>query len=244
MHAAAASTAMRNSEAVILAGGLGTRLRAVVSDRPKVLAQVCGRPWITYLLDQLEQVKPARIILATGYCAEMVQAALGDDYHGIPLLYSREVEPLGTGGALALAAKQVRSQNFVALNGDSYCDVDLGAVWNFHLLHRAPATQVVVEQPDTSRYGAVIFDEAGRISRFSEKGGTTGKGWINAGIYVLNTELFGNLAAPPPLSLERDLFPIWLERGMYAFQTPAATFIDIGTPHSYEMAQNLFSLKK
>lgn len=231
---------LSKADALILSGGLGTRLRSVLADSPKVLAPVCGRPWIFFLLDQLRRAGVARIILATGYRCEMVREVVGNNYLGTEVLYSEEQQQLGTGGALALARPLLKSESLIVLNGDSYCDVNFEKLFAFHCVRQADVTQVVVEQGDTSRYGAVLAEDDGRVVQFVEKGGSSGSGWINAGIYVLRRELLSELEQRKNISLERELFPHWLSKRFYAFPADPELFIDIGTPQSFAQAQKLF----
>jgi NDP-sugar pyrophosphorylase family protein len=212
--------------AAILVGGQGTRLRAVIPDRQKVVAPVAGRPFLYRLLDQIADAGITCVVLCAGYKAEQVQT-IGATYRGLTLRYSIEREPLGTAGALRHAGL---TAPVLVMNGDSYCDV------NLKLLTR-PNTIVVREVPDTSASGRVEFDAEYRITRFAEKG-QTGPGWINAGIYYLNQAFLDSIPAGP-CSIERDVFPAWVGRGLWAMPT-RGRFLDIGTPESYAAAQGFF----
>jgi D-glycero-alpha-D-manno-heptose 1-phosphate guanylyltransferase len=225
--------------AVILAGGLGTRLRSVVADRPKIMALVAGRPFVTYLFDQVIAAGVRRAVLCTGYMAEEIRAELGGHFGPLQLSYSREMQPLGTGGALAQAAALFPAPNLLAMNGDSYCDADLKALMDWHLANAAVATLQLAEVPDTSRYGRVITDAAGRVLRFDEKAVASGPGQINAGIYCLSREALLGITPGQAASIERQVFPSLIGRGIYG-RGGAGKFLDIGTPESYAQAESFF----
>jgi NDP-sugar pyrophosphorylase family protein len=223
---------LAHATAVILAGGLGTRLRSVVADRPKVLAEVEGRPFVTHLLDQLADARCRRVVLCTGYLGEQVEAAIGPIYRGLRVSYSRETQPLGTGGALRLALQHIESPDLLVLNGDSYCAADLEAFAVWHARRGSAASLLLAHVADTSRYGTVVLGAHDCIERFQEKGGSSGPGWINAGIYLLQRDLLFSVPPATSVSLERELFPMW---PLHGFRAEAA-FIDIGVPSDYARA--------
>jgi D-glycero-alpha-D-manno-heptose 1-phosphate guanylyltransferase len=225
--------------AVILAGGAGTRLRSVVSDRPKVLAEVNGRPFIANLLDQLDAAGIRRTVVSTGYLAELVYAAVGDKWGRMAIEYSREVTALGTGGALRLAASKAGTAIVLALNGDSYCDVDLPAVFADYMCHGGRPLIVLSHQDDTKRFGRVDFCLDGSILGFREKQNGAGPGWINAGIYVLDRARLLELPADRPVSIEREAFPAWVP-SLRGYPCRGA-FLDVGTPESYSQAATFFA---
>ena len=225
--------------AAILAGGLGSRLRPVVADRPKVLAEVGGRPFIFYLLDQLAAVSVQRVVLCTGYLADLVKDTLGETYGPMNLLYSREPSPLGTGGALCFALPLLESETVLVLNGDSFCEANLRAFSLVHRLRGAQASLLLAEVTDTGRFGWVELDEEGRITGFREKGKATGGGWVNGGIYLINRALLETIPPQQTVSLEQDLFPAWIGRGLYGFRSQGR-FIDIGVPESLAGAETFF----
>jgi NDP-sugar pyrophosphorylase family protein len=227
--------------AAILAGGFGTRLRSVVSDRPKILAQVRGRPFVYYLLDQLADAGVSNIVLCTGYLAEQVEDCLGNNYRGIELRYSVESEPLGTGGALRFALHEIPSPRFLVMNGDSYCGADLRQLVQVHMDHAAQATMVVSSVNDTSRFGSVQMDSNGEVVGFAEKQDSSGSGWVNAGIYVLERAVIAGIPPDANVSLEREVFPALLGKGLFACQSRAALW-DIGVPDTYARAQVSFEV--
>jgi NDP-sugar pyrophosphorylase family protein len=228
--------------AVILAGGLGTRLRPVVADRPKVLAEVSGRPFLAYLLDQLVQVGLTDVVLCTGYLGEQVEAAFRKKYHSLHLSYSKEPVFLGTGGALRLALPLLKSDSALVMNGDSFCGADLTAFWLWHLLQKANCTLLLSEATDRTRYGRVAVDGKGRVVRFIEKDGHGELGWINAGIYLIRREFLLAIPEGGPVSLEREVFPSWVGRGLFAYMGQGR-FIDIGIPEAYAEAGKVLAME-
>jgi D-glycero-alpha-D-manno-heptose 1-phosphate guanylyltransferase len=242
---------MSDVTGAILAGGLGTRLRSVVSDRPKVLAPVRGKPFLAHLLDQLLEAGVGRVVLLTGYRGEQIQEAFGDQYRELALAYSIEPAPLGTAGALRFALSQLfpasapgtngALHGVLVLNGDSYCDADFTKFRAFHEQQRGDASLVLAQVPDTSRFGKVEVGPNHRLQRFLEKQAAGGSGWINAGIYLLNRELIEQIPAGRAVSIEREMFPEWLRnRNLLGFRSEGA-FLDIGTPESYQAAEEFLA---
>ena len=225
--------------AAILVGGLGTRLRPVVADRPKVLAPVRGRPFLEYLFDQLRAAGIRSVVLCNGYLGEQLCARWGAMYENLALHYSQETAPLGTAGALRLVLPLLQSDPVLVLNGDSFCQVQLPAFYAWYLRCQADAALVATSVPDAARYGKVVFDEEARVVGFEEKGQAAGPGWINAGIYLLRRPLVAEIPENRMVSLERELFPRWIGRGFYAYQSDGG-FLDIGTPASYTRAERFF----
>jgi NDP-sugar pyrophosphorylase family protein len=223
----------------ILAGGLGTRLRPALGERQKVLAEIDGRPFLTYLLDQVAAAGFREVVLCVGWQAEEVERVLGGRHGPLRLRYSREPAPLGTAGALRLALPALSAEVVLVMNGDSYCGADLGAAWRWHREHASEATLLLVEVADTTRYGRVELNEDGTICRFVEKQHAGGSGWINAGIYFLARSRIEHLAEGEALALEHDVFPAWVGHGLRGLCT-RARFLDIGTPRSYAGASAFF----
>jgi len=226
--------------AAILAGGLGTRLRPVVADRPKVLARVGSRPYLTFVLDQLADAAVEEVVLLTGFQAEQVRGTLGETYAGMRLVYSEEPFPLGTAGAIRWALPKLSKPTVLLLNGDSYCEVNLAAFHLFHDRRVAEVSLVLAKMPGASRYGRVWADSHGRVRRFVEKTAVRGSEWINAGIYLLQRPLIEEIPLGRPLSLERDLFPAWVDRVRFCGFRCGGRFLDIGTPEAYAEAELFF----
>lgn len=237
--------------AAILAGGLGTRLQGVVSDRSKTVAAIHNRPFLLYLLDQVAQAGLERVVLLTGYKGEQVADLLGPAYRGLQLEYSLESEPLGTGGALRLAfgklfgsapgANARKDERALVLNGDSYCAADLRAFGAFRERQRAQAALLLTEVADASRFGKVELEADGRIRAFLEKQPAAGPGWINAGVYLLDRGLIEEIPTGRAVSLEREMFPAWRQRGQLHGFCGGGAFLDIGTPESYRAAEAFFT---
>jgi NDP-sugar pyrophosphorylase family protein len=223
----------------ILAGGSGTRLRSVVSDRPKVLAEVNGRPFLKYLLDQIASADAREAVLCTGYMSEKVRETFGERYGRLSLAYSVEQKPLGTGGALRLALPFLRSDLVLVMNGDSFVAVDLRSYLNWFLETERAAAMVLAEAADASRYGRVSLGQNGAIEAFEEKDASPRSGWINAGVYLLKKSTLEAIPNDAPFSLEREMFPQLAKRGLYGYPV-GASFIDIGTPESYAEAEAFF----
>jgi len=234
------STGLGAVTALILAGGLGTRLRAVVPDRPKVLAPVAGRPFLTFLLDQLAEAGIGRLILCTGYLGEQIRGRLGPTYRELRIQYSQEAAPLGTGGALRQAQRLIDAGTALVMNGDSFCEVDLAEFRAWHQERHAAASMLVRWVPDARRFGRVRVDEAGLIRGFEEKGGPEGGGWINAGIYWLSLDLIRTIPSGVAISLEREVLPVWVEAGLVHGCPGEGAFLDIGTPEAYREAESFF----
>jgi D-glycero-alpha-D-manno-heptose 1-phosphate guanylyltransferase len=228
-------TQAMTSQVLILAGGLGTRLRSVVSDRPKVLAEVAGRPFITFLLDRLGQAGFRAVTLLTGYKGEMVEEQLGFNYQGLQLGYSVEETPLGTGGAIRAAARVIACDQLLVLNGDTYFDVDYRAL----VEQATPGSDLMAcrQVADVGRYGAVQLDATGRVKALAEKG-AEGPGLINGGIYVLHREA---IAARPEaaFSIESIYFPERLASGHLRGTAYEDSFIDIGLPDDLQRAASM-----
>jgi len=226
--------------AAILAGGLGTRLRGVVADRPKPLAMVCGRPFLTFLLDQLAGTGVQQVVLCTGYRGEQIRSAFGARYRNLSLVYSPEPAPRGTGGALRQAMSMLNSQTILVMNGDSYCGLDFDTFLGHHEKAGARASIGLTHVSDMERYGRVVVDEACCVTRFEEKGAVTGAGWINAGLYLLDRDLIAAIEPNVAVSLEREVFPAQIGTGLWAWKI-GGRFLDIGTPASYEQANEFFA---
>ncbi|MDQ7834427.1 MAG: HAD-IIIA family hydrolase [Humidesulfovibrio sp.] len=223
---------MHDVTAYILAGGFGTRLRQVVFDRPKVMAEVLGRPFLYHILDRLARVGIAKAVICTGYMAEQLETAVGSSYRGMSLAYSREETPLGTGGALRLAFERFPARLALAMNGDSLVEADLGAYINWYAEHDFLAALLLVGVDDTSRFGRVDMDEEGRVQAFREKG-IVGPGLINAGVYLLRPESLESIQPGATASIETGVFPGLATTGRLGALAVQGRFLDIGTPESY-----------
>ena len=224
---------------IILAGGMGTRLRQVISDRPKVMAEIKGKPFISYLLDQLAEANIKRVIISIGYMAEAVEDNIGKSYNNIHIEYSREEVPLGTAGALKLAGRTVDTEYCLVMNGDSYTDFEATTFYLAHKQKNANITLVVKALDETDRFGVVCKNENNEIIDFMEKGSNKRAGFINTGVYLMKTSVIHEISQTTPSSLEYDFFPSMIGKSIYGFET-AGNFIDIGTPKSYAQAEIFF----
>jgi phosphoheptose isomerase/molybdopterin-guanine dinucleotide biosynthesis protein A len=231
-------------DAVILAGGKGTRLAAVVADRPKPMAEVAGRPFLEWLLLMLRAQGVQHVVLSVGHMAGVIRDRFGDGSTlGLDIDYAEEEQALGTAGALRHALGLTRGRHILALNGDSYCRIDVAGLLQSHIANAARATLCVTHVPDSGRYGAVHVDARGAVTGFEEKSPDHGAGWINAGVYLLDRELLAALPAGQVASIERDVFPQIAAVGLRAFHAQGP-FIDIGTPESYALAQQVLSAEE
>jgi len=226
-------------QAIVLAGGLGTRLRGVVPDLPKPLAPVNGRPFLAIVLEQLRAQGFASAVLSVGYRHELIRQAFGDRFGGLAIAYAMEDRPLGTGGAIRLAARQCNEADVFVLNGDSYADLDFVDMQARHCEAGVPLTVCAVEVPDATRYGRVLVKDS-RITGFAEKG-AAGPGLINAGIYLMRTNLLEARDLPQVFSFERDILEVRLGDLRPLAYATRGRFIDIGVPEDYARAQGMFA---
>lgn len=224
-------------EAIILAGGAGTRLKSVVPDLPKPMADIQGRPFLAYLLDHLVRQGVDRVLLSVGYHHEAITRHFGGGYQGLALDYVIEEEPLGTGGALRQALRTAHSQEVAVVNGDTYFGVDLRAMLASHLRHEAELTMGLKAVAESGRYGTVLFGAAGRIMGFREKG-CQGPGYINAGVSIIDRALVDRLRPyGNAFSFEQEFLEPEIGRLRAYAMVSEAFFIDIGIPEDYHRAQ-------
>ncbi len=217
-------------DVVVLAGGLGTRLRPVLSAKPKVLAPVGTRTFLDILLDRLARFGATRVILALGHLAGEVKTYLGQHPRGdMAVLSFVEPEPFGTAGAIRFVRPHIRSKTVLVLNGDSLVEADICAFVATHRASAAVGTLLCARVPDTARYGTVAIDGVGRIADFREKTGETASGTINAGAYLMEPALLDQIEQSSGPSLERDIFQ-GLPPGTLAAHSGDFPFLDIGTP--------------
>ncbi|GAA5181632.1 hypothetical protein GCM10025771_29010 [Niveibacterium umoris] len=230
-------------DAVILAGGLGTRLSSVVADRQKAFAPIADEPFVARIVRQLRRAGVKRIVFALGHMADSAQPVLAawSKEPGPEIVASVEPEALGTGGALKHALPLLRSNTVLVLNGDSFVDADLAALLATHRAADTPITLCAVQVTDIARYGALEFDrDCRRVRAFREKQAKEGCGWINAGIYLMERSVLEALPEGRPVSLEREIFPRYTD-GRIAVRCESRPFIDIGTPESYAAGADFFA---
>jgi len=228
-------------EAIVIAGGFGTRLRQIVADVPKPMAPVAGRPFLEIVLSSLAKKEFSHIVISVGYQSEKIIEYFGNSFNGIQIEYVIENTPLGTGGAVLLAMSKVKGDHVYIFNGDTFLEVDIIKLEKFWTEIQS---NIIVGKKvdDKSRYGGLLLSGS-RIVDFSEKG-SGGVGIINAGCYVLNTAAFNKTEVPQPFSLESKYFYSEAKAGrLHTFLTDGI-FIDIGIPEDYFAAQDLFAEHK
>ena len=224
-------------KAIVLAGGLGTRLARVTGEFPKPMAPVGSRPFLEYLLDYLIEQGSEEAVLAVSYKWEAIREHFGAEYRGMPLKYSVEDEPLGTGGAIRQALEFLPDDEVIVLNGDTLFRVDLRSLKNAHRYGMVQLSIALKQVADCGRFGRVEVSTQGVITRFLEKS-AAGPGWINGGIYMLDRRLFTDFPMPARFSFEQDMVEPNISRiRPLAFQSDAY-FIDMGIPEDYERAQS------
>jgi D-glycero-alpha-D-manno-heptose 1-phosphate guanylyltransferase len=230
--------------AIVLAGGLGTRLRSVISDLPKPMAPVCGRPFLHYIFLYLQKQGITDAVLSVGYKSEVIQDFFGEKYAGINILYAVEPEPLGTGGGIRQAMSLIGSDAFV-LNGDTFFDVDLAQLHEFYTKRSSDIALALKRMYHFDRYGTVGIGNQDRVLQFQEKQYKT-EGLINGGVYVLSKDLFSKVEEieeallPQKFSFEKDILEKHLLPLHYYGKEFEGYFIDIGVPEDYDRAQEDF----
>ena len=225
-------------EAVILAGGRGTRLQSLVADLPKPMADLVGRPFLEILLSQLMVQGINRCVISVGYLAEAVISHFGTSFRGMEISYVREFTPLGTGGGLRLAMQQCVSEQVFVFNGDTFLDVDVQSVERTWFEHRQPVMVGALVE-DTLRYGR-ISSENGLVTGLLEKG-FSGTGIINAGCYLLPVDILNAFQPGTPFSLEQDFLVPCLPSCTFRLLVAEGLFIDIGIPEDYLRAQTVLA---
>lgn len=221
-------------EAIVLAGGFGTRLRQVVPDVPKPMAPIAGRPFLEILLSTLARKGFKRVVLSLGFMSEKIIAHFGNGYMGMELVHEVELQPLGTGGAIRASLTRCISDHVYIFNGDTYLDLEVNELEDLWQAGNHPVI-VVRDVPDTARFGSVQMTE-GRVSAFLEKG-QAGRGLINAGCYVLPKTALDDFPLGHPFSLESEYFVKQMQRIRFDGFVTHGRFIDIGVPDDYQLAQ-------
>lgn len=216
-------------EAIILAGGLGTRLSKTVSDRQKVMAPTGSRPFLAYILKDLKNKGFERIILAVSYHHEQIYDYFGESFEGVRLIYSVENEPLGTGGAIKQALSFIQNDTVAVINGDTYFDADFNELYSLYEKKNASVVLAAKEMPDCTRHSTLSIASDGKILKFSEKMPNK-KGFINGGIYLINRSIFDKISVER-FSFEKDILEKMTE-GLYACICDGY-FIDMGIPEAY-----------
>lgn len=225
---------------LLLVGGMGTRLRPVLSGKPKPLAPIGDVSFLEMLVLQLRSQGLRNLLMCTGFEADQIYQEFGDGHKwNVNINYSEETRPLGTAGAIKLAERFLQKfSDFLVMNGDSFLELDLRQLIRFHKENGGLATIAVRRVPDAARYGTVYIDSRNRVTRFSEKMGIESPGIINGGVYVFNRDLLNNIP-DGPASLEKDVLPALPNQSIFALEQNGM-FIDIGTPEDYARARSLY----
>ena len=230
------------SEAIILVGGKGTRLKSILKDRPKPMAIVAGKPFVEWIVLLLQRQGIQRIVMCTGHLSEVVEAYFADKHNfGVEIAFSKDPFPLGTGGAIRHSLKKTVSEHLLVLNGDSYRDFDCSKLFTMHREKNAKASLCLTRVEDCRRFGSVRIDENNMIVEFVEKNQKSARGLVNSGIYLFERKIIERFPKDKKCSLENELFPKLIGKGLYGFVF-SGDFIDIGTPESFVNSEDF--LKK
>ncbi|WP_025847907.1 nucleotidyltransferase family protein [Paenibacillus ehimensis] len=223
-------------EAIVLAGGFGTRLKNIVSDVPKPMAPIGETPFLSFILEYLFRNGVQKVILSTGYKHDVIESYFGIKYKRMDLIYSVENQPLGTGGAIKLALNKTETQDVFVLNGDTFFQVDLNSLYQFHQNKRAKITLSLKALRNFDRYGTVTV-KSDKVASFHEKKSTL-SGIINGGVYLVNKECFNNLDFPQKFSFETDFLEPYVNKIDFYGYMSDGYFIDIGVPEDYYKAKS------
>jgi len=228
---------LKDIDVFVLAGGFGKRLKKICPRVPKPMVKIGGKPFLDILLARLQEEGFGRFILGTGYKAQYIE----DYYRRLKrrdVHFSRETEPLDTGGAVKKARAKIKSEDFFVLNGDSFCSFNAQDFLDFHRVKKAAVSILLRKVDDGTDYGAITVGKEQCITAFKEKTAGQKNIWVNAGVYIFNRKIFKMMPHKRRFSLERDIFPALAGKAIYGFKGRGG-FIDIGTPERYFQAQGL-----
>lgn len=228
------------TEAIVLAGGFGTRLQHVVSDVPKPMAPINGEPFLSFLFRKLQAAGIEHVVLSTGYLHEKIETFYGNSFGELRISYSRETDPLWTGGAMLLGMSKIETENVLVLNGDTLFDIDLERLERFHFNKNALVSLALRLVDDVGRYGSVQLNDEGKIIAFAEKNQVQGNGFINGGIYMVNKKWFCGMHFPAKFSFEKEVLERYVESVDFYGLDFQSYFIDIGVPEDFQRAQTEF----
>jgi len=226
-------------EAIVLAGGFGTRLKSVVSDIPKPMAPVAGKPFLDYVLTYLQHHQIDHCILAVGHLREQIISYFGSSFNGIRISYSEEETPLGTGGGIKQACEYLNGDEAFVINGDTFFNVDLQELYHFHKQTNAKLSMALKPMTEFDRYGTVEIKNSGKVDAFLEKKYMP-VGLINGGVYTLNKSIFSAIPEST-FSFEKEVLERRVGDGIIYGLKVDKYFIDIGIPEDYQQAQNDFA---
>lgn len=228
------------SEAIILAGGSGTRLKEIISDVPKSMAPINGRPFLEYQLDLLDRWGITRVVLSVGYQKESIEQHFGNKYRELELVYAEEEEPLGTGGAILNSLQYVKGYSVFILNGDTYFDVNLQRLDDFRRIKECDLCLAMRFEIEPARFGLLEFDNNNRITRFFEKSEGPEEGYINGGLYVVRKDYLLRFGLPEKFSFEKDFLQKYYQTEEFYGMRCFSYFRDIGIPEDYKKANEEF----
>lgn len=223
-------------EAIILAGGMGTRLRSVITNMPKAMAPIGDNPFLFYILNWLKKNKITRVILAVGYKSELIKKEFGENFHSIELVYSNEETLLGTGGAISLAMEKLKGDQFFIINGDTFFNINLDDFLTFHQTGRFDFSIGLKPMKNFERYGTINLDKNKKILRFDEKL-PKNKGLINGGVYFANQSISKYFPTTAKFSFETDFMEKMVTELSFGGFINDNYFIDIGIPEDYARAK-------
>lgn len=231
----------KNIDVAILCGGLGKRLTPITKNIPKPMARIKNKPFLDIIIMRISSYGYRRFILCTGYKAEVIEDYYRNKYKNskLDIIFSREARPLGTGGALKNAQAIIKSNIFLALNGDCFCGIDLKNFLNFHLKKKADVSMALTKSNKAAEVGWVRLNDKHEITNFSEKTNKYKSNYINTGIYFFDKKVFSIMPDKTKFSLEYDLFPKLVNKGIYGYIIQG-DFIDIGTYENYKKAKVFF----
>ena len=225
---------------IILCGGFGTRLSSVSKNRPKVLVEVVSSPFLDHLINYISSFGFKRFVLCAGHKSEQIEKYYAEKKDSLEYVISIEQDPLGTAGAIKNAEPLIQSDMFLGFNGDSFCPVDLKAFLEFHIASQSIASIVVTSKKDPMGYGSIRLNKNNKIENFSEKNPAENTNLVSAGIYVFGKEVLQDIPPGQNSSLEHEIFPGLMAKGLSGFQIQKPLF-DIGTPERLEFAKaNLY----
>ena len=227
--------------AIILAGGMGTRLKTIISDLPKPMAPIMNVPFLTYQLNYLKHFGIKKVIFSVGYLSEKIIAHYNQSFENISIEYSIEKNPLGTGGGIRMAMSNLKEDLVLILNGDSFFDLNLEQFYNLHLEQKSDFSLALRYVNNSERYGNIEFNSSHQITSFIEKNQLNQSGYINAGVYILSKKLYLQNTKPNiNFSIEKDFFEKQLNQLIIKGFEFKDYFIDIGIPEDYLKAQDDF----
>ena len=227
--------------AIILAGGMGTRLKTIISDLPKPMAPIMNVPFLTYQLNYLKHFGIKKVIFSVGYLSEKIIAHYNQSFENISIEYSIEKNPLGTGGGIRMAMSNLNEDLVLILNGDSFFDLNLEQFYNLHHEQKSDFSLALRYVNNSERYGNIEFNSSNQITSFIEKNQLNQSGYINAGVYILSKKLYLQNTKPDiNFSIEKDFFEKQLNQLIIKGFEFKDYFIDIGIPEDYLKAQDDF----